>query len=193
MSPTLKPVAFGTLLLAALLVVVVGLAYLIGLSKWPLNRNTSNQIQTQLPEKRVANAIRFRCITQLEASPSDTTSEVLSEDGSVVAKTEGPQFKKSVRLYQSSPSEPIGPIISLADPGGSYRITALAIARDNHSVATAIGNFSNDWGNVVVWNASNGEVIAQYHGPPYLGEVFRLSFSEDDNVVNIFCGPSGGK
>jgi WD40 repeat protein len=72
-------------------------------------------------------------------------------------------------------------------------LTSLAIAPDHQTVATAMGNLSNDWGQVTVWNASTGKQVARYRGPPYLGEVFSLSFSGDGKVVSITSGPAGGR
>ena len=119
--------------------------------------------------------------------------EVASSDGKFVLKVEGPEFKGNVRLYEAATSKPVGPVMVLSEPGLSYRITSLAIAPDNKTVATAMGNFSNDWGQVTVWNAVTGKHVAQYRGPPYLGQVFSLSFSSDGNVVSITNGPAGGR
>ena len=124
---------------------------------------------------------------------AEENSEVNSRDGTVVLKFEGPRLKGFVRLYETATNQPMGPEIALAQPGVSYRLTALAVAPDNKTVAAAIGNFSNDWGEVTVWNATNGKMVALYEGPPYLGEVFDVSFRANGKVVVITTGPAGGK
>lgn len=136
--------------------------------------------------------ITFEHLVQNEGT-AEENREVNSRDGTVVLKVEGPRFKGFVRLYETATNQPIGPEIALAGAGGSYRLTSLAVAPDNKTVAAAIGNFSNDWGEVTVWNATNGKMVAQYEGPPYLGEVFDVSFSANGKVVVITTGPAGGK
>ena len=136
--------------------------------------------------------ITFEHLVQNEGT-AEENREVNSRDGTVVLKVEGPRFKGFVRLYETATNQPMGPEIALAGPGGSYRLTSLAVAPDNKTVAAAIGNFSNDWGEVTVWNATNGKMVAQYEGPPYLGEVFDVSFSANGKVVVITTGPAGGK
>lgn len=136
--------------------------------------------------------IVFEHLVQSEGN-AEETREVNSRDGTVVLKFEGPRSKGFVRLYETATNQPMGPEIALAQPGASYRLTALAVAPDNKTVAAAIGNFSNDWGEVTVWNATNGKMLAQYEGPPYLGEVFAVSFSTKGKVVVITAGPAGGK
>ena len=89
---------------------------------------------------------------------------------------------------------PIGPEIDLR----AHRVTALAVSPDDGSFATAIGNLSNDWGEVRVWNGRTGKPIAQYKLAPEkklppLGEVFQLKFSEDGRTLTITSGPAGGK
>ena len=119
--------------------------------------------------------------------------KIVSSDGKVVLKVEGPELKGNVRLYEAATNKPLGPVIVLSEPGLSYRLTSLAIAPDNKTVATAMGNLSNDWGQVTVWDALTGKQVARYRGPPYLGEVFSLSFSGDGKVVSITSGPAGGR
>ena len=119
--------------------------------------------------------------------------EVASSDGKVVLKVEGPNLKGNVRLYEAATNKPLGPVIVLSEPGLSYRLTSLAIAPDHKTVATAMGNLSNDWGQVTVWNAVTGKQVARFRGPPDLGEVFSLSFSDDGKVVSITSVPAGGR
>ena len=143
-----------------------------------------------LPESMTR--ITFEHLVQSEGT-AEEIREVNSRDGTVVLKVEGPRFKGFIRLYETATNQPMGPEIALEEPGGSYRLTALAVAPDNKTVAAAIGNFSNDWGEVTVWNATSGKMVAQYEGPPYLGEVFNVSFSANGKVVVITTGPAGGK
>ncbi len=136
--------------------------------------------------------ITFEHLVQSEGT-AEEIRVVNSRDGTVVLKVEGPRFKGFIRLYETATNQPIGPEIALAGAGVSYRLTSLAVAPDNMTVAAAIGNFSNDWGEVTVWNATNGNMVAQYEGPPYLGEVFDVSFRANGKVVVITTGPAGGK
>ena len=143
-----------------------------------------------LPESMIP--IVFEHLVQSEGT-AEEIHEVNSRDGTVVLKVEGPRFKGFIRLYEIATNQPMGPELALAQPGVSYRLTALAVAPDNKTVAAAIGNFSNDWGEVTVWNATNGKMVAQYEGPSYLGEVFNVSFSVNGKVVVITTGLAGGK
>lgn len=112
----------------------------------------------------------------------------------VVIRSTGERFKARVRLYDADTDKPIGPEIDLR----AHRITALAVSPDDRSVATAIGNLSNDWGEVRVWNGQTGKQLAQYKLAPEkklppLGEVFRVTFSEDGMTLTITSAPAGGK
>jgi len=112
----------------------------------------------------------------------------------VVIRSTGERFKARVRLYDADTDKPIGPEIDLR----AHRITALAVSPDDRSIATAIGNLSNDWGEVRVWNGQTGKQLAQYKLAPEkklppLGEVFRLTFSEDGMTLTITSAPAGGK
>jgi WD40 repeat protein len=143
-----------------------------------------------LPESMIP--ITFEHLIQSEVT-AEEQRDANSSDGTVVLKVEGPRFTGFIRLYETATNRPLGPEIALAEAGVSYRVTSLAVAPDNMTVAAAIGNFSNDWGEVSVWNATSGKMVAQYEGPPFLGEVFDLSFSADGKVVIITTSPSGGK
>ena len=142
------------------------------------------------PEAR--QAITFKYTARGEGA-AKACREVTSSDGKVVLRVEGPELKGNVRLYEAATNKPLGPVMVLSEPGLSYRLTSLAIAPDNKTVATAMGNLSNDWGQVTVWNAMTGKQVARYRGPPYLGEVFSLSFSGDGKVVSITSAPAGGR
>jgi WD40 repeat protein len=125
---------------------------------------------------------------------ADRPVEIYSHDKSVVVRVIGERFKGAVRLYDAAKSIPLGPTIELK----AHRITALAIGPDNRTLAIAIGNFSNDWGEVRVWDGKSAKEVARYsistsEGRPALGEVVRLSFSEDGRTVKIVSGPPGGK
>lgn len=125
---------------------------------------------------------------------ADRLVEVYSRDRSVVARVDGERFQSDVRLYDVARGIPLGPTIKLK----AHRITALAIGPDNRTLATAIGNFSNDWGEVRVWDGKLAKEVSRYsistsEGRPALGEVVRLSFSEDGRTVKIVSGPPGGK
>lgn len=112
----------------------------------------------------------------------------------VVVRSTGQRFKARVRLYDAETDMPLGPEIDLR----AHRITALAIGPDDQTMATAVGNLSNDWGEVRVWNGRTGNQIAQYKLSPEkqlppLGEVFRVAFSDDGKMLTITSGPAGGK
>lgn len=120
--------------------------------------------------------------------------EVSSPDGSVIARVIRETTKSDVRLFYAANGCALGPLIELK----AHRVTALVIYPDNCTVATAIGNFSNDWGEVRVWNGKTGKETAKYtaspaDGLPHLGEVFRLVFSEDGKTLTVASGPAGGK
>jgi len=144
------------------------------------------------PQPAAQQPISFKVTAHGEGTAKDCR-EVASNDGKVVLKVEGPNLKGTVRLYDAATNKPLGPVIVLSKPGMSYRLTSLAIAPDNMTVATAMGNLSNDWGQVTIWDGMTGKQVAQYRGPPYLGEVFSLSFSSDGKVVSITSGPAGGR
>lgn len=144
------------------------------------------------PQPEAPQPITFKYAARGEGS-AKACREVVSNDGKVVLKVAGPAFKGTVRLHEAATDKPLGPVIVLSPPGLSYRLTALAIAPDHKAVATAMGNLSNDWGQVTVWDALTGKQVARYRGPPYLGEVFSLSFSADGKVVSITSGPAGGR
>ena len=74
----------------------------------------------------------------------------------VVARSIGEPFKARVRLYDADTDMPIGPEIDLR----AHRVTALAVSPDDGSFATAIGNLSNDWGEVRVWNGRTGKPVS---------------------------------
>lgn len=117
-----------------------------------------------------------------------------SPNRSVVVRVIGERFKADVRLFDAASDRHLGPPIELH----AHRITALAVSPDNRLIATAIGNFSNDWGEVRVWNGKSGKEIAKYticpgQDLPPLGEVFRVSFSDDGNTVTVISGPPGGR
>jgi WD40 repeat protein len=114
--------------------------------------------------------------------------EQISFDKQFTLKVEGEKRKPIVRLYDAA-KKPIGPAI----PQDAHRVTALAISRDNQTIATAVGNFSNDWGKVRVWDATSGKLVAEYQGKPYLGEVFAIAFSEDGQTLTITAAEAGGK
>jgi WD40 repeat protein len=136
--------------------------------------------------------VSFVYLARSEGTAEEAT-EKSSSDGSVLLKVEGPRFKGSVQLYDVASDKPVGPEIRLAEAGVSYRVTALAIAPDNQTIATALGNFSNDWGQVRVWDARTGTQIAIYQGPTSLGEVFKIAFDRDGKILTIESGPAGGK
>ena len=120
--------------------------------------------------------------------------EVSSPDGSVIARVIRESGKSDVQLFDAVKGCSLGPLLELK----AHRITALAIHPDNCTIATAIGNFSNDWGEVRVWNGKTGKETAKYTASPaddlpHLGEVFRLVFSEDGKTLTVVSGPAGGK
>ncbi len=147
-------------------------------------------VQAERPPK----SITFRH-TRRATGQAKEPRKVESSDGKVVLKVEGERFKGTVRLFDVATGKPLGPTIQPVDQPqlSSYRITALAIASDNKTVATAIGNSSNDFGAVRVWDATTGKEITHYNGPDDLGEVYTLSFSPDGKVLSITSGEAGGK
>jgi hypothetical protein len=121
-------------------------------------------------------------------------ADVQSPNGRVVAKVVGQNYRWNVQLYSAEPQRPAGPVIRL----DAHRVTALAVADDNRLVATAIGNLSEDWGEVRVWDGLNGKELGRYAvsetaGRPPLGEVLRLTFNRDGTVLTIESGPAGGR
>jgi len=103
------------------------------------------------------------------------------------------QANQMVRLVDTESEKSLGPDIRLVESGLAFVVTALAIARDGKRIATATGNLDNSAGKVNVWDGTTGELIAAYKGPPYLGTVFSMSFSEDGKSLSIVSGPRGGK
>ena len=124
------------------------------------------------------------------AGEAPTPKSVVSIDGKGVLKV---QSKRTVQLCEGNSGKALGPEIALGDKRLSFVITALAIAPDGKTIATGIGNHDNDSGKVDVWDGTTGKRIARYEGPPYLGTVFTLSFSEDGKTLSITSGPPGGK
>lgn len=137
--------------------------------------------------------IQFRHEAHREGE-SKKVVEVSSPDGNVIARVIRESTKSNVQLFYAANGCALGPLIELK----AHRITALAIHPDNGTIATAIGNLSNDWGEVRIWNGETGKEIAKYSaspadGLPHLGEVFRLVFSEDGKKLTVVSGPPGGK
>ena len=138
-------------------------------------------------------AVQFRHEAHREGE-AERVVEVSSPDGSVIARVIRETTKSDVQLFYAANGCALGPLIELK----AHRITALAIYSDNCTIATAIGNFSNDWGEVRVWNGKTGKETAKYNASPadslpHLGEVFRLVFSEDGKTLTVASGPAGGK
>jgi WD40 repeat protein len=137
--------------------------------------------------------IQFRHEAHREGE-AKKVGEVSSPDGSVFARVIRESTKSDVQLFHVADGCAFGPLIELK----AHRITALAIHPDNCTVATAIGNFSNDWGEVRLWNGKTGKETAKHTASPaddlpHLGEVFRLVFSEDGQTLTVASGPAGGK
>lgn len=137
--------------------------------------------------------IHFRHEAHREGE-AEKVVEVSSPDGRVIVRVMRESGKSDVRLFDAVNGCALGPLIELK----AHRVTALTIGPDNCTVATAIGNFSNDWGEVRVWNGKTGKEVAKYtaspsDGLPYLGEVFRLVFGEDGKRLTVVSGPAGGK
>ncbi len=135
---------------------------------------------------------RIQIVKSAEAKPEAT----YSRDRSVVLRVVDDKSSEGaeVQLFDVAHDKPLGPQIELR----ARRITALAVSPDNSTVATAIGNFSNDWGEVCIWSGTSGKQIAKYKATgdsssPYLGEVARLSFSDDGHTVVVVSGRAGGK
>jgi WD40 repeat protein len=148
----------------------------------------------QISGQETSTHVEFR-YERGDGKPADA-KETLSPDKSVVVRVirASSKSKRDVRLFDAAKGTALGPTIELK----AHRVTALAVSSDNCTVATAIGNHSNDWGEVRVWNAKTGKEIARYKAAgdetsPYLGEVSRLSFSEDGKTVTIVSGPAGGR
>jgi hypothetical protein len=121
-------------------------------------------------------------------------AEVRSPDGRVVVKVVGQNYRWNIQLNRTAHNRPAGPPIQL----DAHRVTAVAVAGDNRQVATAIGNLSEDWGEVRVWDGLNGTELARYAisetaGRPPLGEVLRLTFNRDGTVLTIESTPAGGR
>lgn len=135
-------------------------------------------------------AMRIRRIRHCEGA-ADEIQEAVSQDGSVTARIEGEKFKPRVRLFKSNSPDALGPELQ----ANAHRVTAIAIGSDNRTVAMAIGNLSNDWGQVLVWNGITGERLAKFSasGRDSLGEVFRLTFRSNDKLLDVVSGPAGGK
>lgn len=142
--------------------------------------------------QRASAQVEFKVLKR-GAGDVKSPRQATSADGKVVLKVEGKEFKGTVRLYDAERGKPLGPSIPLAEPGVAYSIDALAVAPDGKTVATAIGSLSDDCGHVVVWDATTGKAVAHYRGPPYLGNVYSLSFGADGKVLSIESGPPGGK
>jgi len=132
-------------------------------------------------------AIIFRVEAHAPGVAKEPT-ERTTADKQRMLRVEGEKRKPTVRLYDAS-GKAIGPAI----PQAAHRVTALAISPDQQAVATAVGNFSNDWGKVRVWDAKTGKLLAEQKGPPYLGEVFSLEFSADGKSLTISTADAGGK
>lgn len=153
----------------------------------------ASPVLTRVGGVEPARPIAFRCELR-ESGVADKIVLRHSPDKSVELRVVGERRRAGVRLFDATKGEALGPVIELK----AHRITALAVSADNRTVATAIGNFSNDWGEVRVWNGESGKEIARYtidatQMRPPLGEVFRLSFSEDGMTVTIVTGPYGGR
>ncbi len=132
--------------------------------------------------------IAFR-VTERAPGVAAPLAPVPTPDGRAVLRVEGPRFQPVARLHAADDGRPLGPALAPEPPGVSYRITAIAVARDGRTVATAVGNFSNDWGRVDVWDAVTGRRLARRAG---LGEVLTLSFAADGRTVAVESGPPGG-
>ena len=123
-------------------------------------------------------------------APIPKADKVASLDGTALLDV---QADKSVRLFSTKTGEPAGPAIELQKKGLAFIVTAIAIAPDNKTIATAIGNYGGDWGRVDVWDATTGKHLTRYMGPPYLGIVYALFIGKDGQTVFVSSGPAGGK
>ena len=140
-----------------------------------------------------AGKILFRVVRKPPAiapRPGDTRSA----DGSVLVRTVGQNYRWNVRLFVAASHRPAGPELPLQ----AHRVTAFAIAADNRTVATAIGNLSEDWGEVRLWDGVTGRALGRYTiaesaDRPPLGEVLRLEFNREGTVLTIETGPAGGR
>ena len=131
---------------------------------------------------------------QHQAGVADAILQVTNLDQDVAVKVIGERFKRNVQLVRRSTGDAMGPVIELK----AHRITALALSSDGETIATAIGNFSNDWGEVRVWNGTTGKPIAKYLandslGLANLGEVFRIMFSDQGKRLTVIAAPAGGR
>ena len=72
---------------------------------------SSRQQQRRQPQME---AISFQCHIQEFANVAQERIQVLSNDGVVVLKTEGPEFKRTIRLYDAEKGIPIGPTITIS-------------------------------------------------------------------------------
>lgn len=119
-------------------------------------------------------------------------AEVRSPDGRVVVKEVGQNYRWKIQLNRTAHHRPAGPLIQL----DAHRVTAVAVAGDNRRVATAIGNLSEYWGEVRVWDGLNGTELARYAisetaGRPPLGEVLRLTFNRRWDGAHYRIDPGG--
>ncbi len=140
-----------------------------------------------------AKRLRFKVVPRQPAI-AERPGDVRSPDGRVVAKVVGKNYRWNVQLLRAQDTQPAGPVLPL----DAHRVTALAVATDNRTVATAVGNLSQDWGEVRVWDGVTGRQLARYAvaeavGQPALGEVLRLAFDRDGATLTIEAGPAGGR
>jgi len=140
-----------------------------------------------------AKRLHFKVIPR-PAAIAERPGDVRSPDGRVLAKVVGKNYRWNAQLFHAQDTHPAGPVLPLA----AHRVTALAVAADNRTVATAIGNLSQDWGEVRVWDGVTGRQLARYTvaetaGQPALGEVLRIAFNRDGTTLTIEAGPAGGR
>jgi hypothetical protein len=84
----------------------------------------------------------------------------------------------------------LGPKLAV---GLGPRVTALAVAPDGKTVAAANGlRYQKDNIFVTVWDATTGDRVGQYMGPP-LRDVFELTFFQNGKYVSIVALPEDGK
>jgi uncharacterized protein (TIGR03000 family) len=97
----------------------------------------------------------------------------------------------SIRLFDAETGKPLGPKLRV---GLGPRVTALAVAPDDKTVAAANGlRYQKDNIFVTVWDATTGKEVGSYRGPPALDEVFELSFFQDSKYVLITALPREGE
>jgi uncharacterized protein (TIGR03000 family) len=97
----------------------------------------------------------------------------------------------SVRLFDAETGKPLGPKLRV---GLGPRVTALAVAPDGKTVAAANGlRYQKDNIFVTVWDATTGQEVGSYRGPPALDQVFELSFFQDGKFVLIVASPREGE